>query len=93
MHQNAVILLERGITVPEIEPSPGSSNQKTPCWSNSDPGPTVGPKQFQMNLRIQTNQIQTKSPGVFILNLISHYYRAKYNSSFIPRMSLTQRLP
>ena len=89
MHQNAVILLERGITVPEIEPSPGSSNQKTPCWSNSDPGPTVGPKQFQMNLRIQTNQIQTRSSGVFILNLI----RAKYNSSFIPRMSLTQRLP
>ena len=88
MHQNAVILLERDITVPEIKPSPGSSNQKTPCWSNSDPGPMVGPNQFQMNL-----QIQTESPGVFILNLISHYYSAKYNSSSIPRMSLTQRLP
>ena len=93
MHQKAVILLERAVTVPEIESSPGSSNLKNPCWSNSDPGSTVCLNQFQMNRRIQTNQIQTKSPGVFILNLISHYYRAKYNSSFIPRMSLTQRLP
>ena len=60
---------------------------------NSDAVPTVGWKQFRMNLRIQTNQIQTKSPGVLILNLISHYYRAKYNSSIIPGKSLTQRLP
>ena len=73
MHQNAVILLERGITVPEIEPNQGSSDQKTPCLSYSDPEPKVGPKQFQMNLRIQIKQIQIKSPGVSILNLISHY--------------------
>ena len=90
---NAVMLLKRGITVPKIEPYPGSSNQKTRCWSNSDAVSTVGWKQLQMKLRIQTNQIQTKSPCIFILNLISHYYRVKYMSSFIPRKSLTQRLP
>ena len=57
MHQNMVILLDQGMTIPEIEPSPGSSNQKTPCWSNSDPGPMVGPNQFQMNLQIEAKQI------------------------------------
>ena len=56
-----------------------------PCWSNSSPGHKVGPEQIQMNLQIQVNQIQTKSPGVFILNLTVHYYCAKYNINFIPK--------
>ena len=81
-----------GITVSWNKAQPRLFHQKIPCWSNSDSGPTIGPKQFQMNLQIQTTQIQTKSSGVIILNLIGHYYCAKYNSSFIPRMSVSLSL-
>ena len=64
--------------------SPGYSNQKTHCWSHFSPGLEGGAKQFQTNLWIQAIQTQTKSSGVFIINLTIHYYCAKYNSDFFP---------